>query len=114
MSAQELGWIDLKTRACMRSANLYEAIVCPPGYVTLPKSTVDGLCQQAGLPCREGYECLCRPCQKLTNQEYEVHVGNQTCQKMFSCSQVCGGLLLTTRHHWGEGLGGAPPPPPRP
>jgi ABC-type phosphate/phosphonate transport system substrate-binding protein len=48
---------------CVRDAELYDAISCPAGYNLKSKAEVDAGCTAIGLECKEGYQCICRPCE---------------------------------------------------
>jgi serine/threonine protein kinase/ABC-type phosphate/phosphonate transport system substrate-binding protein len=54
---------DTKIWRCIRSAELYDAISCPAGYNVKTKAQVDSGCEEVGLTCKEGYQCVCRPCE---------------------------------------------------
>lgn len=54
---------DTKTWRCIRSTELYDAISCPAGYNRKTKEQVDVGCEDVGLECKEGYQCVCRPCE---------------------------------------------------
>jgi len=49
---------------CIRSSKIYDAIVCPPGHFRRREEEVLAGCEMAGLPCAEGFQCICRPCVK--------------------------------------------------
>lgn len=49
---------------CTRSSKIYDAIVCPPGHFRRREEEVLAGCELAGLPCDEGFQCICRPCVK--------------------------------------------------
>ena len=49
---------------CIRSSKIYDAIVCPPGHFRRREEEVLAGCELAGLPCDEGFQCICRPCVK--------------------------------------------------
>jgi len=49
---------------CIRSSKIYDAIVCPPGHFRRREEEVLAGCALAGLPCDEGFQCICRPCVK--------------------------------------------------
>lgn len=49
---------------CIRSSKIYDAIVCPPGHFRRREEEVLAGCEMAGLPCDEGFQCICRPCVK--------------------------------------------------
>ena len=50
---------------CVRSAEIYEAITCPEGYIIKSEEEVSTGCNALGLNCRDGYQCLCSPCQLI-------------------------------------------------
>jgi hypothetical protein len=51
---------------CIRSAEIYDAIVCPPGHFRKSQDEVNTGCDQPGFfNCtEEGFQCLCSPCVK--------------------------------------------------
>eukprot|EP00526_Cylindrotheca_closterium_P003152 CAMPEP_0113602524 /NCGR_PEP_ID=MMETSP0017_2-20120614/800_1 /TAXON_ID=2856 /ORGANISM="Cylindrotheca closterium" /LENGTH=1434 /DNA_ID=CAMNT_0000510873 /DNA_START=21 /DNA_END=4322 /DNA_ORIENTATION=- /assembly_acc=CAM_ASM_000147 len=53
---------DTKIWRCVRSTELYDAITCPAGFEVKSKSEVDSGCAEVGLGCKEGFQCVCRPC----------------------------------------------------
>ena len=95
----------------MAQETLYEGIHCPAGHYKLSKKDFERACEKAGLPCKDGYECFCKPCVKA----YEVNVyefkegetvahlqsfaaGNRTgCQKMSVCGTVQQTKTITFR-----------------
>ncbi len=55
---------ETKTWRCIRSEELYEAITCPVGYTRKSKVAVENGCDEIGLTCKQGYQCICQPCEK--------------------------------------------------
>jgi hypothetical protein len=53
-----------KTWRCMRSAELYDSITCPAGYLLKTREEVNSGCAEKDLVCKDGYQCFCRPCYK--------------------------------------------------
>lgn len=49
---------------CLRSAEIYDSISCPVGYLKKSELDVSTGCTQAGLECEDGYQCICSPCYK--------------------------------------------------
>jgi len=54
---------ETKIWRCIRSAELYDAISCPAGFSKKSKEEVDNGCEEFGLECKEGFQCVCRPCE---------------------------------------------------
>ena len=48
---------------CVRSTGIYDAIVCPEGYIKQNEYDVLNGCEKAGLSCGS-FQCVCRPCVK--------------------------------------------------
>ena len=55
---------------CIKGETLYHDINCPPEHYKLTEEEFEESCQLAGIPCKEGYTCYCKPCIKA----YEVDV----------------------------------------
>lgn len=77
---------------------IYDAIVCPPGHFRKKKAEVQNGCLALGLPCGDGFQCLCRPCVKSydvdvfpvaavvdSEQDEDASVG---CSKMSLCGST--------------------------
>lgn len=47
---------------CDPTNDLYEKVNCPTGYFKLSKEVFRDACENVGLGCPEGSECICRPC----------------------------------------------------
>lgn len=85
---------------CPRSSTLYEAIRCPEGTYKVSKDEFGRQCEDAGLPCPEGYSCYCKPCIRafevdvlewMNNGEYVQDGQSNTrtgCDKMTLCGTV--------------------------
>jgi serine/threonine protein kinase/ABC-type phosphate/phosphonate transport system substrate-binding protein len=65
---EETGFINKNPETgkmqCIRSANIYDAIVCPPGHFKKSEEEVAMGCFDAGLECKIGFQCVCKPCVK--------------------------------------------------
>jgi hypothetical protein len=62
---QDAGFIKKDEKGnwhCERSSSKYEGIECPAGHYKVSKALFEHQCDDAGLPCPEGYLCYCRPC----------------------------------------------------
>ncbi|CAJ1950025.1 unnamed protein product [Cylindrotheca closterium] len=77
---------------CSSSPDLYDKVECPVGFFKLPRDEFDSSCEDAGLICPEGSECLCKPC----FEAFPVEVAPQAtykpgngCKKM----SICGTLV---------------------
>jgi len=46
---------------------LFASIDCPEGHFRVDADEFKDQCAKAGLPCKEGYDCFCRPCIKGTS-----------------------------------------------
>lgn len=80
------------TNRCVRSSQIFDAIVCPPGYFRRSKEDVSNGCSELGLDCY-GYQCLCRPCIKAFDVDvFPLHSANQSnvqgCAKFDVCAKV--------------------------
>eukprot|EP00931_Biecheleriopsis_adriatica_P048436 TRINITY_DN27982_c0_g1_i1.p1 TRINITY_DN27982_c0_g1~~TRINITY_DN27982_c0_g1_i1.p1 ORF type:complete len:1575 (+),score=273.60 TRINITY_DN27982_c0_g1_i1:585-4727(+) len=108
---QNIGVYNREQRQCLRSADVYQAISCPKGFVK--QSAEHAFCTSG---CKEGYTCLCNPCSKLRDPELvlQAHLVNTTwagvvdmakvhnttvlaesCSRMSSCGTVVVGQRLT-------------------
>lgn len=47
---------------CVRADSLYDSIRCPENHYKLSEADFELSCAVAGLECKPGYECYCRPC----------------------------------------------------
>lgn len=59
---------DGKTLQCIRGESVFNDVICPEGMFKLGKERFLDSCKAAGLECKEGFECYCKPCIKA----YEV------------------------------------------
>lgn len=64
---------------CVRSANIYDSITCPDGYAIKTKEEVENGCTDAGLECKIGYQCICRPCYRLDPCVDSIEMLNGQC-----------------------------------
>lgn len=51
---------------CIRSTKVYESVTCPPGQFLKSLEEFERSCSDAGLECKEGYQCVCQPCYEPT------------------------------------------------
>jgi hypothetical protein len=59
---RSLGWISDKG-VCIKSDDLYEAIVCPSGHLKMSKADLNSSCTGYNkTACPSGYDCICKPC----------------------------------------------------
>lgn len=57
---------DTNTWQCIRPATLYDSITCPQGYYKVDEASFETHCyDQHGLECKEGYQCICTPCEPI-------------------------------------------------
>jgi guanylate cyclase len=95
---------------CTRADTLYKSIECPVGYYKLIWNEYEASCADAGLACKQGYECFCKPCvlevevyqyieddptSNNTNNTNDTNNTNNTnntndsgCEKMSLCGSV--------------------------
>ena len=68
----DLGIYRRTAGRCFRDGDLYDAIVCPLGYLKRQRDEVEVRCSDLGMRCpiEKGYKCLCSPCRKA--EELEV------------------------------------------
>ncbi|GAB5364379.1 hypothetical protein AAMO2058_000965100 [Amorphochlora amoebiformis] len=92
---EDLNWIikneTTGKRMCIRSSNLYDAIVCPDGYFKLSQDVVSSQCNSYGDPkytCPTGYECICEPCRMADTVEVIGPKDGNQCQKMSLCAEI--------------------------
>jgi predicted Ser/Thr protein kinase len=58
---------------CTRPTSSYDAVVCPVGYFA-SVNDIKSSCTKNGLDCKEGYQCICTPCQpNRICQELEIN-----------------------------------------
>lgn len=65
------------TWKCIRSSELYNAIVCPAGWLIKTREEVENGCKEEDLVCLEGYQCVCQPCYEPLTCIDSVDVGGQ-------------------------------------
>jgi serine/threonine protein kinase/ABC-type phosphate/phosphonate transport system substrate-binding protein len=90
--------------ACIRSAQIVDAVVCPPGHFRKPDEQVLSGCADAGLDCGD-FQCLCKPCVKAFDVDVSpiadinkvVGLDGEACPKFAICGQVEQSKLLTFR-----------------
>lgn len=82
--------------ACIRSARIVDAVVCPPGHFRKSDDQVLNGCTDAGLDCGD-FQCLCKPCEEAFDVDVapinaiNVVEGNglgTACPKFAICGQV--------------------------
>jgi len=59
---------------CARVDDLYDNIICPEGHFKRSEREFELTCKEAGLECKEGYECYCKPCVEAFEVEVYPHV----------------------------------------
>lgn len=95
---QDTGFIqkDEETNVwrCARPADLYKAIVCPPGHFKKKQEDVESGCAQAGLECSESHQCVCNPCQKAFDVDIFPAQGSDNNASTTGCPKMslCGGM----------------------
>jgi hypothetical protein len=47
---------------CVKSSEVYESVTCPAGQFIKSREEFERSCSDAGLECKEGYQCVCQPC----------------------------------------------------
>lgn len=67
---------EANTWRCVRSAELYDSIVCPEGQLKKSKEEVDTGCVDRNVECQEGYQCVCSPCYEPVNCIGSVKIGD--------------------------------------
>jgi len=91
---EETGFIsknpDTGAMQCIRSSNIYEDIVCPPGHFKKSEEEVNNGCSQLGLECKEGFQCVCKPCVKAFDVDVmpAFDTSGSGCAKMDICGDV--------------------------
>lgn len=84
---------------CIRADTLYESILCPSEHYKLPLEEYEQACDNLGLPCKEGFDCYCKPCVKAfevdifqwTEEMSELadnHTHHNGCEKMSLCGSI--------------------------
>eukprot|EP00586_Coscinodiscus_wailesii_P004455 CAMPEP_0172487068 /NCGR_PEP_ID=MMETSP1066-20121228/15930_1 /TAXON_ID=671091 /ORGANISM="Coscinodiscus wailesii, Strain CCMP2513" /LENGTH=1142 /DNA_ID=CAMNT_0013253441 /DNA_START=382 /DNA_END=3810 /DNA_ORIENTATION=+ len=76
---------------CIRSKNIYDAVVCPIGHFKKSEDDVINGCALAGTPCDSDtkFQCVCKPCVKA----FDVNVfprhekTDEACQKFSICGR---------------------------
>ena len=77
---------------CVRSKEIYDAIVCPPSHFRRSEQEVAKACAVAGLECDEGFQCLCSPCVKAFDVDIFPSTTSTFTRDLRGCSKfaVCG------------------------
>jgi hypothetical protein len=113
-----LGWIDADNK-CIRNGDLCDMTVCPAGQVKKSCDVINNACAQIGLPCPDGYKCLCNPCQDVPTREivvspkhrvsdqYDsplVYLNQTACEKMTVCQvmQLSDRIVIQVEDAWSE------------
>ncbi|CAG9460527.1 unnamed protein product [Pedinophyceae sp. YPF-701] len=78
--------------ACTRTSQLYESVVCPPGFAKKSREAVQAACALANRPCPAGYDCVCDACAAVPEAPFTVRgsvtrsgSSVRTCSKMRIC-----------------------------
>jgi hypothetical protein len=71
---------------CIRAEEIYDAIVCPQGFIKQNKEDVENGCQKAGLNCDSGYQCVCEPCVEA----FDVDVTSMVRHSNSNANKPCG------------------------
>ena len=87
---------DDGSNACIRSAEIVDAVVCPPGHFRKTEDQVLNGCSDAGLECADGFQCLCKPCVKafdvdilpMSAANMVEDFNGTACPKFTICGQV--------------------------
>jgi len=92
---EETGFIskDAETgiNRCIRSKEIYDAVVCSEGFFKKPKDKVLSGCEDAGLPCGEGFQCLCKPCVEAFDVDvYPTPNNDTTSSSLLNPPTACG------------------------
>ena len=92
---EDTGFISLDEQSgmykCIRSSGIYNAIVCPKGYIKRTEENVLSGCDNAGLDCY-GFQCVCQPCMKAFDVDlYPVQnelssPEKEVCEKVRKCT----------------------------
>jgi hypothetical protein len=76
---------------CIRSKNIYDAVVCPVGHFKKSKDDVTNGCALAGKPCDydPDFQCVCKPCVKAFDVNvFPRHMNTEeACQKFAICGR---------------------------
>jgi hypothetical protein len=111
---QEAGFISQDERGdwhCTRATSVYDGITCPPGNYKRSRQEYENGCNRVGLPCKEGYDCFCKPCVKAFEVDVYPYVEGETdyhltdyygdlmggCEKMSLCGTLEQTKSLTLR-----------------
>ena len=101
---------------CIRGDTLYHDIECPDRHYKVTEEEFRSSCERAGLPCKEGYECYCKPCieafevdvfewnsgtddgdEDVSLDATEMYKYNRGCDKMSLCGTVEQRSIITFR-----------------
>jgi len=93
---EETGFIskdeDTGINRCIRSKEIFDAVTCPVGFFKKPKEQVLNGCADAGLECKEGFQCLCKPCVQAF--DVDVFPSPDESELPSSNPQPCGRFML--------------------
>jgi len=99
---EETGFItmepDTGVNRCVRSAELYDAIICPEGKFLRSQEDVLSGCKDRDIECADGFQCLCTPCVQAFDVDvfpvFEDEVSKPDCVKP-GCAKfaVCGDVI---------------------
>jgi Protein tyrosine and serine/threonine kinase/ABC transporter, phosphonate, periplasmic substrate-binding protein len=102
---EETGFISLDPflglKRCVRTEEIFEAIVCPEGHFRQREDQVLDGCKSSGLDCY-GYQCLCKPCVKAFDVDVfplleENQVVTKGCDKFAICGSIVQGETIKFR-----------------
>ena len=84
---------DTGVNRCVRSAEIYDAIVCPEGKFLRSQEDVLNGCKDRNIECAEGFQCLCTPCVAAFEVDVFPITENESSSKT-GCSKfsVCGSV----------------------
>ncbi|CAM9117981.1 unnamed protein product, partial [Chrysoparadoxa australica] len=99
---QNLGIIDQATGRCLEAESISDAITCPDGYVKAGDEEIAAGCEDAGLPCPDGYDCICRPCIEVPGHRIHLEFAGNECSKNAVCKTAYEGeaFNLTIVDDW--------------
>lgn len=77
---------------CIQGESLYQDISCPDNQFKVTKEEFLNSCENAGLPCKEGYQCFCKPCIQAFEVDVFQFFGDNTTTSTEGCAKMslCG------------------------